>query len=123
MSVSCSDQEFRPVKAKAASLPPGVTAKRCWCGRLAKVKQVEDFSDRFGMKFFMCANYDHDPPPSSASSSIRPSVCCDIILFRHICRYLFLWFNVTVCVAVYPASVKMVSLDRHGAAGMGPQGG
>ena len=62
MSVSCSDQEFRPVKVKAASLPPGVTAERCWCGHLAKVKQVEDFSDSFGMKFLMCVNYDHDPP-------------------------------------------------------------
>nr|XP_051208381.1 uncharacterized protein LOC127325610 [Lolium perenne] len=72
MSVPCSDPEFRPVKAKAASLPPGVTAERCWCGRLAKVKQVEDFSDWFGMKFFMCASYEHDPPRSSASSSTRP---------------------------------------------------
>ncbi|KAK1645747.1 hypothetical protein QYE76_063552 [Lolium multiflorum] len=36
MSVPCSDQGFRPVKVKAASLPPGVTAERCWCGRLAK---------------------------------------------------------------------------------------
>nr|XP_051220482.1 uncharacterized protein LOC127338402 [Lolium perenne] len=72
MSVPCSDQEFRPVKAKAASLPPGVTAERCWCGRVAKVKQVEDFSDWFGMKFFMCASYEHDPPRSSASSSTRP---------------------------------------------------
>nr|XP_051201439.1 uncharacterized protein LOC127314933 [Lolium perenne] len=72
MSVPCSDQELRPVKAKAASLPPGVTAERCWCGRLAKVKQVEDFSDWFGMKFFMCASYEHDPPRSSASSSTRP---------------------------------------------------
>ena len=80
MSVPCSDQEFRPVKAKAASLPPGVTAERCWCGRLAKVKQVEDFSDWFGMKFFMCASYEHDPPRSSASSSRRPPVCFDLIL-------------------------------------------
>ena len=83
MSVPCSDQEFRPVKAKAASLPPGVTAERCWCGRLAKVKQVEDFSDQFSMKFFMCASYEHDPPRSSASSSTRPPVCFDIILCRH----------------------------------------
>ncbi|KAK1643993.1 hypothetical protein QYE76_061798 [Lolium multiflorum] len=72
MSVPCSDQDFRPAKAKAASLPPGVTAERCWCGRLAKVMQVEDFSDQFGMKFFMCASYEHDPPRSSASSSTRP---------------------------------------------------
>jgi hypothetical protein len=34
------------MKAKAASLPPGVTSERCWCDRLAKVKQVEDFSNR-----------------------------------------------------------------------------
>jgi hypothetical protein len=83
MSVPCSDQESRPAKAKAASLPPGVRAERRWCGRLAKVKQVEDFSDQFGMKYFMCANYEQDPPRSSASSSTRPPVCFDLILFRH----------------------------------------
>jgi hypothetical protein len=31
---------------------------------------------------------------------------------------LFLWFIVIVCVAVSPAPVQVVSLDRHGAAGL-----
>nr|XP_051212015.1 vicilin-like seed storage protein At2g18540 [Lolium perenne] len=39
MSVPCSDPDFRPTKKKDASLPPGVRAERCCCGRLAKVKQ------------------------------------------------------------------------------------
>ena len=74
MSVPCSDQDIRPMKMKDASLPPGVRADRCWCGDLAKVKQAEDFSDKFSVKFFMCANYDHDAPASS--SYPRPPVCC-----------------------------------------------
>jgi hypothetical protein len=53
MSVPSSDSEFR---AKNASFPTGVRAERCWCGHLAKVKEVEDFSDKLDMKFFMHAN-------------------------------------------------------------------
>uniref|UniRef100_A0A8I6Z7P5 Uncharacterized protein n=1 Tax=Hordeum vulgare subsp. vulgare TaxID=112509 RepID=A0A8I6Z7P5_HORVV len=56
---------------KSASLPRGVEAVRCWCGDLCKVKEVEDFSDWLGMKFFMCANYESDPP-ESISAYIRP---------------------------------------------------
>ena len=80
MSVPCSDQELRPTKSKNASLPPGVIAERCWCGHLAKVKEVEDFSDQLGMKFFMCANYDASPPRRASSSSTRPPVCCESML-------------------------------------------
>ena len=46
---------------KNASLPPGLAVLRCWCGDLCKVKEVTDFSDWLGMKFFMCANYEEDP--------------------------------------------------------------
>jgi hypothetical protein len=28
----------------------------------AKVKEVVNFSDKFGMKYFVCTSYDHDPP-------------------------------------------------------------
>ena len=59
---------------KSASLPRGVEAVRCWCGDLCKVKEVEDFSDWLGMKFFMCANYESDPP-ECISAYIRPPVC------------------------------------------------
>jgi hypothetical protein len=88
MSVPCSDQDFRPMKGKNASLPPGVRAERCWCGRLAKVKEVVDFSDKFGMKYFMCASYDHDPPRQTSSSSSRPAVCCNSMIKKIICMSL-----------------------------------
>jgi hypothetical protein len=39
------------------------------------VKEVVDFSDKFGMKYFMCAYYDHDPHARTSSSSSRPAVC------------------------------------------------
>jgi hypothetical protein len=40
-------------------------AARCWCGDIAKVKECTNFSYKMGMKFFMCANFAHDPPESS----------------------------------------------------------
>nr|XP_051203620.1 uncharacterized protein LOC127317138 [Lolium perenne] len=83
MSVPCSDQDFRPMKGKNASLPPGVRAERCWCGRLAKVKEVVDFSDKFGMKYYMCASYDHDPPRQSSSSSSRPASPPPLCMWFH----------------------------------------
>jgi hypothetical protein len=46
---------------KYASLPEGMEAARCWCGDIAKVKESTYFSDRMGMKIFMCANFVHDP--------------------------------------------------------------
>ena len=61
MSLPCSDQSIRPGKMQSASLPRGVEAVRCWCGDVCKVKEVTDFSDWLGMKFFMCANYEEDP--------------------------------------------------------------
>jgi hypothetical protein len=66
-----------------------VRAERYCCGHLAKVKEVEDFSNKFGMKLFMCANYDHDPPRNATSSSTRPSVCSNRMMNRHICMSLF----------------------------------
>ena len=73
MSVPCSDPDYRPTKAKNARLPPGVEVERCWCGNLAKVKESIDFSDKFGMKFFICANYEHDPVQTPLF--VRAPVC------------------------------------------------
>nr|XP_051212570.1 uncharacterized protein LOC127330377 [Lolium perenne] len=72
------------MKGKNASLPPGVRAERFWCGRLAKVKEVVDFSDKFGMKYFMCASYDHDPPRQTSSSSSRPASPPPLCMWFHL---------------------------------------
>ncbi|XBI73049.1 hypothetical protein VPH35_066876 [Triticum aestivum] len=73
MSLPCSDQSIRPRKMKNASLPPGVAVLRCWCGDLCKVKEVTDFSDWLGMKFFMCANYEEDPAVALSEYDKPPS--------------------------------------------------
>ena len=84
------DQDFRPMKSKVVPLPAGVRAERCWCGHLAKVKESVDFSDKMGMKFFMCANYNYSPTRSATTSSGRPSVYSAIILIRHCVIFVFL---------------------------------
>jgi hypothetical protein len=50
---------------KYTSLPEGIEAARCWCGDIAKVRELTDFLDRMGMKFFMCADHAHDTLQSS----------------------------------------------------------
>jgi len=51
-----------------------VAVLRCWCADLCKVKEVMDFSDWLGMKFFMCANYEEDPA-IAISEYDKPPVC------------------------------------------------
>jgi hypothetical protein len=70
MSLPYSDQDFRPRKKKDAILPLGIQTERYWCGDLAKVMESEDFSHKLGMKFFMCAKYDHDAPASWLASNM-----------------------------------------------------
>jgi hypothetical protein len=69
------------------------------------------------MKFFMCANYVHDPPQSSLLFYRAPvrfkfdEITFLVIFFRCISNIIF--------VAVVAAALPIVSLDRHGAAGLG----
>lgn len=103
MNVPYSDQDFRPMKRKNASLPPGGRAERCWCGRLAKVMEVVDFSDKFGMKYFMCANYDHDPPAQTSSLSSRPAVYSNSMIKKHICMlFIFIYLPSYLCCSLPP---------------------
>jgi hypothetical protein len=77
---------------KYASLPKGMEAARCWCGDIAKVRESTDFSDRMGMKFFMCANYAHDPPESSLLFYRAPVR----LKFHEMTYLLVLYFDVLV---------------------------
>ena len=96
---------------KDASLPQGVRAERCWCGHLAKVKEVEDFSDWLGIKFFMCANYDNDRPRQASSSLTRPPVCSNSMMNRHILCHCCSFSNVLSFLAVSSSPLQVVPLD------------
>ena len=53
-----------PKKKMPATVDEGVEFPRCWCGDLCKAKTADDpFSYLKGRRFFMCANYAHDPAP------------------------------------------------------------
>ncbi|KQJ88437.1 hypothetical protein BRADI_4g17952v3 [Brachypodium distachyon] len=57
-----------------ATVEEGVEFPRCWCGDLCKAKTADDpFSYTKGRRFFMCANYAHDPAPQR-NVLLRPSV-------------------------------------------------
>src|SRR4051794_2286469 len=106
MSVPCSDPDYRPMKSKDVPLPAGLRAERCWCGHLAKVKESVDFSDKMGMKFFMCANYNSSPTRSGTTSS----VCSALFFVRHCVIFVFL-LMVLFPLAVSSSHMHVVPLD------------
>jgi hypothetical protein len=76
-----------------------------------------DFSDRMGMKIFMCANHAHDPLESSLLF-YRAPVSFKFHEMTYI-SFIFRCISNIIFVAVAAAALPMVSLDRHGAAGLG----
>ncbi|PNT61844.1 hypothetical protein BRADI_5g21669v3 [Brachypodium distachyon] len=62
--MASSDPDPMPKKKMPAMLEEGVEFPRCRCGDLCKAKTADDpFSYTKGRRFFMCANYAHDPAP------------------------------------------------------------
>jgi len=45
-----------------ALVPEGIDVPMCFCGSLCKFMQSEILGDDYGMRFFMCENYEYDPP-------------------------------------------------------------
>lgn len=108
MSLPCSDQGERPRRMKDVMLPRGVEHLRCWCCNLCKVKEVTDFSNKPGMRFFMCANYEYEPPVL-VSPYDRPPVST----FRcpKTCFLCHMRFVTVVFFVVSSAPMHVVSLD------------
>ncbi|RLN22989.1 uncharacterized protein C2845_PM07G26740 [Panicum miliaceum] len=40
----------------------GIQVPMCFCGSLCKMMESQVLGDDFGMRFFMCENYEYDPP-------------------------------------------------------------
>ena len=45
-----------------ATIPEGIDVPMCFCGSLCKFMQSEVLGDDYDMRFFMCENYEYDPP-------------------------------------------------------------
>src|SRR6185437_1688066 len=44
------------------TVPQGVQVPMCFCGSLCKLMKSRVLGDDFGKRFFMCENYEYDPP-------------------------------------------------------------
>ena len=47
---------------RGANVPQGIQVSMCFCGSLCKLMKSTVLGDDFGMRFFMCDNYEYDPP-------------------------------------------------------------
>ena len=60
--MSSSGSTYIPWSKCKSTVPKGIDVPMCFCGSLCKFMQSEVLGDDYGMRFFMCENYEYDPP-------------------------------------------------------------
>ena len=60
--MASSESTYIPWSKVTATVPQGVQVSMCFCGSLYKLMKSRVLGDDFGMRFFMCKNYEYDPP-------------------------------------------------------------
>src|SRR6185295_19989403 len=61
-TMSSSGSTYIPWNKLREPVPEGMQVPMCFCGSLCKLMKSKVLGDFFGMRFFMCENYAHDPP-------------------------------------------------------------
>jgi hypothetical protein len=49
-------------KERSETIPEGVDVPMCYCDDRCKLVKLHLLGDLYGMMWFMCANYEYDPP-------------------------------------------------------------
>ena len=66
-----------------ATVPQEVQVFMCFCGSLCKLMKSWVLGDDFGMRFFMCENYEYDPPKHYGKDRVKVlQKLSDITTFR-----------------------------------------
>ncbi|CAN6338737.1 unnamed protein product [Urochloa humidicola] len=68
--MACSEPEHHKWRKVTVVVPEGVHVPMCFCGDLCKLVQSKVLGVYYGMRFFMCDNFDYDPP--KLHGSMRP---------------------------------------------------
>ena len=55
------DLEFLTTRKDKVEVPKGTNTPMCFCGDNCKLVRCKVLGYAYGMRFFMCANYAHDP--------------------------------------------------------------
>ena len=60
--MSFSGSIYIPRSKHKTTISEGIDVPMCFCGSLCTFMQSEALEDDYGMRFFMCENYEYDPP-------------------------------------------------------------
>jgi hypothetical protein len=55
------DLDFLTKRKDNVDVPQGIDTPMCFCGDNCKLVRCKVLGYAYGMRFFMCANYAHDP--------------------------------------------------------------
>jgi hypothetical protein len=55
------DLDFLTKRKDNVEVPQGINTPMCFCGDNCKLVRCKVLGYAYGMRFFMCANYAHDP--------------------------------------------------------------
>jgi hypothetical protein len=66
------DLEFVTSRKDKVEVPKGTHTPMCYCGDDCKLVKCNVLGYRYGVRFFMCENYEHDPLPPCRN--VRPKV-------------------------------------------------
>jgi hypothetical protein len=66
------DLEFLTSRKDKVEVPKGIHTLMCYCGDNCKLVKCNVLRNRYGMRFFMCENYEHDP--LLPCRNVRPKV-------------------------------------------------
>ena len=61
-TMSFSGSTYIPWNKIREPVTQGVQVPMCFCGLLCKLMESKVLGDDFGRRFFMCDNYEYDPP-------------------------------------------------------------
>ncbi|CAN6272755.1 unnamed protein product [Urochloa humidicola] len=68
--MACPEPDFPRWRKVIADVPEGVHVPMCFCGDLCKLMKSKVLGVYYGMRFFMCDNFEYDPP--KLSGRMRP---------------------------------------------------
>jgi len=78
--MASSESTYIPLSKVTAAVPQGVQVPMCFCGSLCKLMKSRVLGDDFGMRFFMCENYEYDPPKHYGKDRAKtPPPLCDFV--------------------------------------------
>ncbi|XP_039773870.1 uncharacterized protein LOC120641715 isoform X1 [Panicum virgatum] len=78
--MSFSGSTYIPWNKIREPVPQGVQVPMCFCGSLCKLMESKVLGDDFGRRFFICENYEYDPPKCYGKDKAKsPPPLCDFI--------------------------------------------